>query len=399
MFRASIKENSLIKTSLVLVSLILCFTLSAQKSRNQLEKEKRNNITRIAQAEKILIETEKERKATIGQLQALQNQIRARGALIRSMNKEIAFLEEEINDITSVVNALEVDLKNLKEEYAEMIYSAYKTNQGHSMLTFLFSSSTFNQLFMRLKYLGQYTEARKTQAIQIEIVSTELSEQQNEVQARRDEQEKLLREQLEENKKLLSLRSQQNDLIVELSTKETELRTEVDNRKKSLTKLDELIADIIAREAKKEKNINVADVADNASFESQQNRLIWPVSSGFISIQFGRQPHPVLENIFLENSGVGIQTNSGETIRSVSEGKVTLVADSPGMQRVVIIRHGQYMTLYARLKDVQVKTGQIVNKNDSIGTIFTDSDGLSQLEFQVWKGSEKLDPEQWLAKK
>ena len=396
MFRAGTRENNFIKASLILACLFFGFSLSAQKNRNQLEQEKRDNLERIAQAEKILIETAKERKATIGQLQALQNQIRARGALIRSMNNEMSFLESEIQEITSIVNALEEDLTNLKQEYAEMIYSAHKANQGYSLLTFLFSSSTFNQLFMRLKYLEQYSEARKTQAEQIEIFSSELVVQKSEVQVRRDEQEILLKQQIQENQKLLGLKTQQTDLVVELSTKESELRTEVDNRKKALTKLDELIADLIAREA---RGANVADVADNASFESQQSKLIWPVSSGFISSQFGRQPHPVLQNIFTENSGVGIQTNSGETIKSVSAGKVTMVADSPGMQRVVMVRHGQYLTIYARLSNVNVSKGQLVSRNDPIGTVFTDADGLSQLEFQVWKGNEKLDPEKWLTKK
>jgi len=397
MFRASTKGNSFIKISLIFVSLFLCFSLSAQKSRQQLEQEKRDNQARIAQAEKILVETEKEKKATIGQLQALQNQIQARGALIRSMNGEIAFLEEEISDITIVVNSMEVDLKNLKEEYAEMIYSAYKANQGYSMLTFLFSSSTFNQLFMRLQYLDQYSDARKTQAVQIEIVSEELIIQKNDVLERRDEQEALLNLQLQENQKLLGLKTKQSDLVVELSTKESELRTEVTNRKKALAKLDDLIADLIAREAR--AGANVADVADNASFESQQRKLNWPVNSGFISTQFGRQAHPVLENIFIDNSGVGIQTNSGEVIKTVSAGRVTMVADSPGMQRVVMVRHGQYLTIYARLKDVNVTKGQLVGRNDPIGTVYTDADGLSQLEFQVWKGNKKLDPEKWLVKK
>ncbi len=396
MFRVSTPESSVVKIGLILISLFLSVSVFAQKTRSQLEQEKRDNQAKIAQAEKILVETEKERKATIGQLQAIQNQIRARGALIRSVNREISFLEEEITDITSVVDAMEVDLRNLKEEYAEMIYSSYKANQGYSLLTFLFSSNTFNQLFMRLQYLDQYAEARKAQAEQIIIVTEELLVQKDEIQDRRNERQKLRAQQLQENKKLLGLKTKQSDLVVELSSKETELRTEVDKRKKDLARLDKLIADIVEREA---RNADVADVADNASFESQQKRLIWPVNSGFISGQFGRQPHPVLENIFTENHGVSIQTNSDEVIRAVSAGKVTLVSDEGGMQLVVIIRHGQYLTLYARLKDVKVKSGQVVNKNDPIGTVFTDGDGLSQLEFQVWKGNKKLDPEKWLVKK
>ncbi len=383
--------------SLLIFILLLCTLPSfAQRSRQQLEKEKKENLSRIAEAEKILIETENEKKATLGQLQALQNQIYARTSLIRSMESEIGLLGSEISDLNSVITALENDLKNLKEEYAAMIYSAYKANQGYSMLTFLFSSSTFNELFMRLRYLDQYAEARRTQAEQIEKVAEELGIQKNEVQNRRDEQEVILEQQLAENQKLLGLKSKQSTLVTELGKKESELRAEVDKRKKSIANLDKLIADIIEREA---RSANVADVADNASFESMQGKLTWPVNSGFYSAKFGRQPHPVLENIYIENSGVGIQTNKGEAIKAVSTGTVTLVADSPGMQRVVMIRHGQYLTVYARLKEVKVTKGQTVSRGDVIGTIYTDNEGLSQLEFQVWKGSKKLDPETWLAKK
>ena len=395
MFLAGTPENRF-KIGLILIALLFSFSLSAQRNRSQLEQEKRDNQARIAHAEKILTETAKEKKATIGQLQALQNQIRARAALIRSMNSEVTFLEVEINDITSVVDAMEVDLQNLRMEYAKMIYSAYKANQGYDMLAFLFSSRTFNQLFMRLEYLNQYAEGRKKQAEQIDIVTEELLTQKEEVQVRRVDQKKLLAEQVGENQKLLVLKTKQSDLVVALSTKETELKTEVDSRKKALKRLDELIANIIVNEG---GNANVADVADNTSFESQQNRLIWPVKNGFISTQFGRQPHPVLENIFMDNSGVGIQTKGGESVKAVSAGRVTMVADSPGMQRVVMVRHGQYLTIYARLKEVIVTKDQIVRRNDPLGIVFTDADGLSQLEFQVWKGSEKLDPEKWLTKK
>jgi septal ring factor EnvC (AmiA/AmiB activator) len=386
------------RLGLFLVIGLLCLSpVFAQKSRQQLEQEKKDNLSRIAQAEKILVETEKEKTVTIGQLQAIQNQIGARAALIRSLKNEIDLLEGEIKEINSVVRALEVDLANLKKEYAAMIYSSYKANQGYSMLTFLFSSSTFNELFMRLKYLDQYAEARKTQARQIELVTSELLSQRAQVQQRKNQQNVLLGQELSENQKLLGLKNKQDNLVKELSTRQSELKAEVENRKKALGKLDKLIAELIEREAR--NNAKVSDVADNASFESMKSKVPWPVANGFISAKFGRQAHPVLENIFIENNGVSIQTNRNEVVKSVSAGTVTMVADSPGMQRVVMVRHGQYLTVYARLKEVKVTKGQTVNRNDQIGVVYTDNDGLTQLEFQVWKGSTKLDPQAWLQKK
>ena len=396
MSRVAIHVSKVNRFWLILFGLLVSASVYGQKSRQQLEQEKRENLARIAEAERILTETAKEQEATLGQLQAIQNQIRARSALINSLESEINLLGDEIGDLTIIISALESDLENLKEEYAAMIYSAYKANEGYSILMFLFSSSDFNELFMRLQYLDQYTEARRKTAEQIEKVTAELLSQKTEIQSRRDEQEEVLDLQIEENRKLLGLKSQQDLLVDQLNQKQEELKAELEERKKSMAELDKLIAEMIEREA---RSTNVDAVADNASFEEMQTRLSWPVNSGFIASQFGRQPHPVLDNIYVENSGVGIQTNKNETVRAVSAGTVTMVADSPGMQRVVMIRHGQYLTVYARLAEVSVSRGDIVKHLDPIGTVYTDPDGLTQLEFQVWKGSIKLNPEDWLVEK
>lgn len=394
MFRKNTSESSFIRAGVFLLLTVLSLFLSAQ-TRQDLEKQKRENLQRIAEAQRILTETESERKATLGQLQAIQNQIKQRTSLIASIKSEIGFLNDEISDLGIIVQAMENDLVNLKKEYSEMIYAAHKANQGYSTLTFLFSSETFNQLFMRLKYLDQYADARKTQAKQIEIVAAELLDQKDEVEDRKAEQQSLLGEELAENQKLVGLRTKQNSVVQELSSKEGELRAEVEKRRKSNANLDRLIAEIIEREA---RSATVADVAENASFEEMRTRLKWPVATGFISEKFGKQPHPILENIEIQNNGVRIQTNKGEVARSVSDGTVTTVTNVFGT-RAVIVRHGQYLTVYANLAEVKVVKGQVVLRDDPIGTVYTDSDGLTQLEFQMRKGREKLDPEKWLAKK
>ncbi len=367
----------------------------AQKSRDQLEQEKRRNLQRLQQAEKILNETEVKKKASLGQLQAVQNQIRAREAVVSSMRKEIDFLEEEIGDISIVVNSLERDLRNLKTEYAEMVYQTYKANQGYNLLTFLFSSKTFNQLLRRLEYMDQYGEARKEQAAQIELVTEELIVQQGEVRDRRKLKGNLLTQQLEENQKLLALKKKQGEVVTQLAGKEAELRTELNKRRSAIAKLDDLIAKTIRSSAASTNTI--AAVADSRDFETLKKRLSWPVQNGFISSRFGRQPHPVLTNIEIENHGVGIQTKEGELVRAVSTGVVTAVAKNSPLQDVVMIRHGQYLTVYARLQNVLVKKGDEVKMNDPVGEVFTDPNGVSEVEFQIWKKTSRLDPEQWLA--
>lgn len=385
------------------VLMCLCLNSFAQKTKSQLENEKRENLKRIAEAEKILTDTEHEKKATIGQLRAINQQISARQSLIEALNQEVGLLDGEIGDLNIIIVALQNDLNNLKDEYAEMIYSSYRANRGYSKLTFLFSAKTFNQLFMRLKYLEQYAEARQIQAQQIEIVAEELTNQKNQVEIKKSEQQLLLNQQVAESKKLINLKSKQNSVIAKLNKKELQLKKELNDRKVAVDKLDNLIADIVKKELERSKSLSTAALASEEEitsfFEENKNKLQWPVSTGFVSSKFGKHPHPVIKGIMEDNPGIDIQTSQNATVRSVFEGKVVAVAIVPGMNNVVLMQHGDYYTLYARLKDVKVKKGQRINKNEILGTVFSDKDGVSEVHFEVWKEYQKLNPEGWLAKK
>lgn len=403
MYHRNMSVISPVKLIGFFIFFLLALTAYPQKSKTQLEKEKRENLRKIAEAEKILNDTESEKKATLGQLRALNQQIGAREGLIGSLNEEIELLNSEISDLSILVNALQNDLKKLKEEYGAMIYSGYKSNLGFSKLTFLFSASTFNELFLRMKYLEQYAEARKLQALKIEEVTDELDEQRNQVEIKRSEQRILLNQQLAENKKLLRLKGKQSGLVQELTKKEKELKKELDRSKLALDRLDELIAEIIREELERSKTLSSKAIANeeevSSSFEQSKNKLIWPVSSGFVSSKFGKQPHPVLKGIVVDNRGVEIQTSKGAPVKSVHSGKVITVAFAPGMNNVVMVQHGEYFTLYARLKEVNVKKGTIIQKDDLIGQVYTDNNGVSELHFEIWKNRIKLNPEQWLSSK
>ncbi len=394
-------NTELYRSLLFLVLVLISIPLLAQKTKADLEKEKRENLRRIAEAEKILSETESQKKVTIGQLTAINEQIRARESLIFALSEEISILDGEINDLNIVVSSLQRDLENLKKEYAAMIYAAYKSNHGFNLLTFLFSSATFNQLYMRLKYMEQYSEARQLQAQQIEEVAKALNQQREAVQIKRDEQNTLLNQQVRENRKLVNLKNRKSNLVAELNKKEGELRKEMADRKKSVERLDRLIADLIHREIERNKSMSTAAIADeeelSGKFELSKNKLMWPVATGFISSRFGQQPHPVWKGIMIDNTGIDIQTNGDQEVRSIFEGEVKTKAFVPGMNNVVIVKHGDYYTVYSRLKDVMVDKGQKLEATDVIGKVYTDGKGVSEVHFEIWKNTEKLDPEKWLA--
>lgn len=398
-----LSQISIIRSSVWFFCVFLILSPAvAQKSKEQLEQEKKENLRKIAAAEKILSETESERKVTIGQLNAINQQIAAREGLIASLQEEISLLDVEINDLNIVVHALQSDLSNLKAEYAEMVYRTYKINHGFNLLTFLFSSETFYQLYMRIKYMEQYGEARRLQGEQIEEVTTELNRQLVDVESKKVEQTELLQQQVNENKQLVALKNRKSSVVAALNRKQKELRQEMADRKKAVENLDRLIADLIRAELEKNKSLSTADVEDvtamTQAFESNKEKLPWPVQSGFITLKFGRQPHPVLKNIPIESTGIEIQTSSDADVRSVFDGEVRTKAFLPGYNNVIIIKHGSYFTVYSKLKEVSVKKGQIVKASEVIGKVQTNADGVSEVHFEIWKNTVKLDPEKWLVK-
>jgi murein hydrolase activator len=378
----------------------------AQKSRAELEQQKKENLKRIKEAERILAQTSSKKKNSLGELNAINHQLEARSELIESMNSEVKFLDQDIFELNSIITSMEQDLVDLKQEYAIMVYAAAKANNNFNRLTFIFSASSFNQFIMRLKYMQQYGQARQNQVEQIKIVKNSLATQKKELELTKAEKAGVLRQQVQEKDKLVALKQKQSSIIQELSKKENELMAELKQRQASLKKLDKLIDDVIKEELAKRKeakakNANLVEASAeelSLSFAQNKARLPWPVKQGFISSSFGKQAHPVLKGIMIDNDGIDIQTNSGETVKAVFNGKVYTVAFIPGLGNAVLIQHGEYFTVYAKLKDVLVKAGQVVKKDDPIGQVYTDQNGISELQFQIWKNSTKLNPQSWLGK-
>lgn len=390
---------------LLVLAVLLCavFSVDAQKkTKAQLQKERQQNLQKIKEVEKILSETSAKKKNTLGELTALNQRIREQENLISSIKNEIHFLENDIAENNGFISALEDDLTKLKEEYAAMLFAAQKANNSTTRLTFLFSADSFEQLMMRLRYMKQYSEKRKIQAAAITAVQDELAGQVKQIESKRLEKNNLLSEELSENTNLTGLKKKQNTLVKSLEKQEKSLKQDLDEIKKALVALDKKINEIIkeemeraAREAKTKSGSSAAAVALSSSFEDNKSKFPWPVK-GFISMGFGRQKHPLLKNIYIENNGINIQTAENEKVKSIFEGEVTAVAFIPPLGNSVIITHGEYFTVYSGLKEVYVKRGQKVTLSQDIGQVLSNSEGISELRFQIRKNTTALDPQLWL---
>jgi murein hydrolase activator len=407
----SLKDMRTGKATTLLI-LLICFPFIAfsQRDKGQLEKEKQENIRKIKETELIIQETKTKKKATLGQLTALSRQIEARNNLIGSIEKEVKYLNEEISELEQIIALLEQDLINLKDEYARMIYAASKLNSSYDKLTFIFAAESFNQMVMRIKYFKQYSQTRNHQVEQIEKVKLSLESQKKILARKKAEKNSLIAVKTIETKNLNQVKTEKNLIVKELSDKEKDLLRELEASKKAIRKLDKLIADLVRKEIEKMKAKAALENKAGATssrmtpeaellsnnFAGNATKLPWPVSHGTISQKFGRQPHPVLSNVEIDNLGINILTLKSETVRAVFQGKVVTVAEVPGMNKVVMIQHGEFFTVYAKLKSVSVEVGEDVDAKEPIGEVYTDKNDVSELQFQIWKNSVKQDPEKWL---
>ncbi|MCW5910395.1 MAG: peptidoglycan DD-metalloendopeptidase family protein [Cyclobacteriaceae bacterium] len=387
---------------------ILSFTVHAQKSKTQLQREKQKNLEKIKETERILEETGEQKKNSLGELNALNQRILQQESLIKSIQGEVSLLDYDISENNQIIDALERDLKKLKEEYAAMLFAAQKASGKVDKLTFLFSAQSFDQMMMRLKYMEQYGKARQDQAAAIEKVQDILKEQVRVTQVKRSEKTALLNEELKQNQQLTNLKQKQRTLVRNLEKQEKQLRKDLETTRKAVAELDDLIAKIIkeemekaAREAReRERNktsreASEAAIALSASFEDNKSKFPWPVS-GFVAQGFGRQDHPVLKGIVIQNDGVNIQTKQNEVVKAVFNGEVSKIAATMGFGNTIIIKHGSFFTVYTGVKDIVVKQGQAVSTSQELGKVHVNGDGISELRFQIRKNFDALNPQEWL---
>jgi septal ring factor EnvC (AmiA/AmiB activator) len=376
--------------------------VSAQKSRAELEKEKQANEDAIRRAERVLNQTSTQKTATIGKVKALNTQIYNQQKQIELFSEDINLINTEISELEVAYKTLQKKLDALKKEYAEMLFIASKSSGKLNKLSFLFSARSFNDLVMRYKYLEQYTDNRKIQVEQINTITKTLDARKAELSGKKNEKETAKNHKQTQTKKLTSLKRRQALNVAQLSTQEKEIKKQIENSKRAIRRLDNLISSLVKKSAERvntaTQNEAVVNTALSTSFQNNKNKLPWPVLNGFISDKFGVKNHPVLKYVKIDNNGIDIQTSPNAAISSVFDGIVLDISQIPGLNNVVAIQHGEYFTVYANLKSVNVNLQDKVIAGQLIG-IAAEKDGEYEINFQIWHQFTKMNPELWLASK
>lgn len=402
--------------------LICCSSLLFAQSKQDLEQKKKKLAKDIEQTSKVLQETQKSKQVTLNQLVTLNKQISVRESLIGTISTEIRMLDGQIGATNNDIENLRAELAQLKKEYAAMILFAFRNQSSYNKLMFIFAAENFNQAYKRLKYLQQFSEYRQKQATYIEEAQRRLTQKMEELEGNKKVKSGLLQEEQKEKVILGKEKETQQKIANQLQSKEKQLKKQLADKQAQARKLDKAIQDIIRKEIEaarrkaeaeakakgtkmpggdKESSSNLALTPEaqklSADFTGNKGRLPWPVEKGTIIEYFGAHEHPVLKGVQVQNNGIDIKTTAGAAVRAVFSGTVSGVIQIPGGQNAVLVRHGEYVTVYSNLKSVSVKNGQAITTKQTLGTVYTE-DELSSMELQIWKGMNKLNPVDWLAR-
>jgi murein hydrolase activator len=419
-FYHSIKQIIPVLIMICIPLLLIHFLSYSQQSQEKLQKTKKQLEEDIKFTSHLLEETHKTKQNSLNKVILLNKQIEKRQSLISTISGEVDQISSQMEFQQKHISSMSEEIKKMKAEYARMIYYAYKNLNSYNRLLFIFSAEDFNQAYRRLLYYQQYSAYRRTQAELIRDAQMNLNHKQKELEETKSQKLTLARTEESEKSQLTLEKEEKDKTVQQLSKKERELEASLKEKQKAAEKLEHEIEKLIAEEikaasqkARKSDNRNAKtqmksvgteimlthdEQVLSSSFASNKGKLPWPSERGVITSRFGEHPHPVLKYVKVKNNGIDISTEKGAGVRTVFSGKVSRVMSFPNLNKVVIIRHGEYLTVYSNLEEVNVKDGQSVTTKQLIGKIHTNpEDSKTDLHFEIWLGKTTQDPSEWLS--
>jgi septal ring factor EnvC (AmiA/AmiB activator) len=421
----------------ILFSICCLITVSAVAQSSSELKRRRDKLNEeLEQLNHDYQETLNSKKANLKQLSLLKAQISLRTEKITAINSEIRLLDNQIQESSNTVHSLQGQLNQLKKEYAAMVLFAYHNQSSYNKLMFVFAAGDFNQAYKRMKYLQQFGSYRERQAASIKNTQDELHSKINELDRTKKDKSNLLADQEKEKKTLGEQKKDEDQVVTELSKQQGQIKQQQIEHQRNISRMNQQIASAIRREIeearrKAEEEARRKQAAEEArakaenravepstvkritktsttsevlnatpeaaklsnDFLGNKGRLPWPVTNGGVTQGFGMYTAGGIRN---DNKGIDIKTSEGANVRAVFNGDVNSVTNIGGTY-FVLVKHGEYFTVYSNLRSVNVSKGQKVSTKQILGSVATDSDtGLSVAHFELWRGSDAVNPSIWL---
>jgi len=399
------------KLQYIFFILLLIFStdVSAQKTKRQiLEARRIQNKKDQIYINALLSNTKRKEKNLLNELKDLKDKIKSRENLISAITKESKELANEIYLNQLQINKNKRNLEVLKKNYGDMIFQSYKSKSQNSRIMFLLSSENFYQGYKRFQYMKQYATFRKKQGEEIQVKIAELEVLIDTLLQKKELKQLLLSEKKEEQLAVEKEKKEQENLLSRVKKKENKYKRQIRKFQKEEARIDaqikKVIKDAIIASNKKTSKSAVfkltAEAKELASkFTLNKGKLPWPLEKGYISTYYGNQPSPINKATIIRSNGIRITTNEGSKARAVFDGTVFNILVMSGNKKMILIKHGDYITGYKNLESVFVAKGDKVSTKQEIGTIFTDKiTGKTILGFFLLRNTTYENPKKWIYK-
>ncbi|GHT05268.1 peptidase [Bacteroidia bacterium] len=402
----------------ILLFSFAAITLSASsRSKQSLEKQRKALLNEIEQTGKLLNENNKSISAVQNRLHLVAKQIDDRKQVLTILGKEIDKTSADIRTKEYLINDLVKKLKVKKEHYAISVRKLRTQKNNSEHLLWILSADHISQSYRRMLYLQKYAEWRKNQAEEILAQQQRVTAEKKLLEAKKREKENLSKIKRTEETKLQKEEAIKKTEAANLAKKAKNLEAQLKIKRQQADALNRKIEQIIAAEVKAAQKaaqtqsktarkantkggfaMTKAEQTLSSNFASNKGRLPFPLKGSYqITEHFGVQQYEGLINVRHNSNGIKIATTKGNHAKAVFDGVVSGIFLVPGYQTSIILRHGNYLTLYANLDQVSVKKGDKVSTGQNLGIIYTDSaTGETALYFELWKEQTKQNPEPWL---
>ena len=401
-----------LKFIFLLTTLILYSTSCYAQNLTQkdLELKRISLVNEIKNIQKLINNSKGEKKLVLENIENLNYKLELQNEIIKITNNELNIISVSIRNNQESINQLQKSQQILKSQYSEMILKSYKTRSKTGKLMFIFSSVNFQQALKRIQYFKQYSEFQNNQLQKIAVNTKELKSLANKLNNDKNLQLKLV----SDNKKIknnINLEiSKKNNLLNFISNNQTKYLREIKLKQQKTAKIDKEIEKIIAKaiaESNRKKNTSSklfaltpeAKILSN-NFISNKGKLPWPVEKGYISLKYGKQPHPIVKTATIQSNGIRIITASFQKARTIFNGTVYRIISSKNGSKTILIQHGNFFTVYKNLSDIYVKKGDKVSTKQELGQIITNkSSGQTILSFSLFRDNKTENPLLWIGKK
>ena len=422
---------------------VACFFVlgvSAQTSTRkikELESQRNELQEQIAASETLLQSTKKDVKSQLSNLSLINGQIAERKKYIRAIEQDVNTLNREITSLQRQLNTLQKDLKDKKSKYEASVQYLYRNKSIQEKLMFIFSAENLGQTYRRLRYVKEYGNYQRLQATEIERKQKQVQAKKVELETTRTAKQDLLKQGEAERKKLEKQEKDRQKILNDLKRKQRGIQSEIQQKKRTAQKLNAQIDRLIEAEIEKARkraeaeasakkkadkkgdspapapsktpkadkgapvekyNLTTEDRKLSSVFERNQGILPMPITGPYVIVgRYGQYAVDGLKNVRLDNKGIDIKGQAGAKARAIFDGEVSAIFKYNGLSNV-LIRHGNYISVYCNLSTVTVSKGAKVTTKSEIGTIHQDASGSAVLHFQLRKETAKLNPEKWLGR-